>query len=284
MRLHQLVSGVVAFGLIGLVWVIPQRGIADQPGVSACPADVVGNGVIDTADLVEVVLSIGPCLDCPAELTGDGVVDAADVMAVVAGLGGCASTGDPVALAGGSMHICAVEDGSFATLDGGCKDLATGLVWSTDGVEIGSQWRWSQAKDIIETSTEAGFSDWRMPTLDEWLAVIDNGAATHFGGGYSIGNTRYWSSTTQGNKAWNVSIGTVETSLDRKNNHMYVGGVREVAAPDPCNNNGICESGENCENCDDCDGKSNGPPSGRYCCGNGISEPPEGDGRCDGND
>ena len=46
------------------------------------------------------------------------------------------------------------------------------------------------------------------------------------------------------------------------------GGVREVAAPDPCNNNGVCESGENCENCencDDCDGKTNGQPSGRYC-------------------
>ena len=26
-----------------------------------------------------------------------------------------------------------------------------------------------------------------------------------------------------------------------------------------------------------------GPPSGRYCCGNGVLEGPEGDGRCDGN-
>jgi hypothetical protein len=26
-----------------------------------------------------------------------------------------------------------------------------------------------------------------------------------------------------------------------------------------------------------------GKPSGRYCCGNGIPEDPESDGRCDGN-
>jgi subtilisin family serine protease len=48
--------------------------------------------------------------------------------------------------------------------------------------------------------------------------------------------------------------------------------------------NGNCEPGEDCNNCSsDCEGKANGPPSGRYCCGNGILEGPEADGRCDGN-
>jgi predicted RNA-binding protein with TRAM domain len=51
-----------------------------------------------------------------------------------------------------------------------------------------------------------------------------------------------------------------------------------------CDNDGTCEPGEDCENCpNDCDGKTNGPPSGRYCCCNGILEGPEADGRCDGN-
>jgi len=266
--------------------------VASQPGVSECPTDIVGNGVIDAADVVAVVLSLGPCRDCAAELTGDGVVDAMDLMAVVATLGGCASTDDPVALAGGSMHICALpDDSAFATADGGCKDLATGLVWSTSGMGNGGNWRWNLAKDLIDTSTEAGFGDWRMPSLDEWLDVIANGAATHFGGGYSIGPVRYWSSTTRGNKAWNVSIGTGETSLDHKNNYMYFAGVRDSDGGDPpdppggsCNDNGICETGEDCDSCDDCAGKSNGPPSGRFCCGNGVNEPAEGDGTiCDGN-
>ncbi len=52
-----------------------------------------------------------------------------------------------------------------------------------------------------------------------------------------------------------------------------------------CNNDGICEPGEDCNNCsNDCDGKRTGRPTGRYCCGNGILEGPEQDGRCDGND
>jgi lysophospholipase L1-like esterase len=51
-----------------------------------------------------------------------------------------------------------------------------------------------------------------------------------------------------------------------------------------CNNDGVCEPPEDCGNCpDDCDSKRTGRPSGRYCCGNGIQEGPEGDGRCDGN-
>jgi len=52
---------------------------------------------------------------------------------------------------------------------------------------------------------------------------------------------------------------------------------------DPCNDNAVCEEGEDCNNCpNDCDGKRRGRPSGRYCCGNDIQEGPEGDGRCDG--
>jgi sialate O-acetylesterase len=48
--------------------------------------------------------------------------------------------------------------------------------------------------------------------------------------------------------------------------------------------NGICEPGEDCTNCAlDCDSKRTGRPSGRYCCGDGVQEGPEGDGRCDGN-
>lgn len=55
--------------------------------------------------------------------------------------------------------------------------------------------------------------------------------------------------------------------------------------PDPCDHDGQCESGEDCNDCtSDCAGKSSGKPSGRYCCGDGIQQPAEGDGSiCDGN-
>lgn len=51
-----------------------------------------------------------------------------------------------------------------------------------------------------------------------------------------------------------------------------------------CNEDGICQPGEDCNNCaNDCDSKRTGKPSSRYCCGNGIQEEPENLTLCDGN-
>jgi lysophospholipase L1-like esterase len=51
-----------------------------------------------------------------------------------------------------------------------------------------------------------------------------------------------------------------------------------------CDNDGICDPGEDCDSCPgDCDSYRRAKPTGRYCCGNGLPEGPEGDGRCDGN-
>lgn len=51
-----------------------------------------------------------------------------------------------------------------------------------------------------------------------------------------------------------------------------------------CCGNGICDSAiEDCSSCSDCPGQSGGPPSDRFCCGDGIIQPPELDGDpCDG--
>lgn len=50
-----------------------------------------------------------------------------------------------------------------------------------------------------------------------------------------------------------------------------------------CGNN-ICDPDEDCRSCSrDCAGKTNGNPSGRYCCGNGIQEALEDQLLCDGN-
>lgn len=65
-------------------------------------------------------------------------------------------------------------------------------------------------------------------------------------------------------------------------------GLTDSADPDcqtACDNDGICEAGEDCNNCsNDCAGVTSGKPSNRFCCGNGVAEGPEGDGSiCDGN-
>jgi hypothetical protein len=62
-----------------------------------------------------------------------------------------------------------------------------------------------------------------------------------------------------------------------------------------CNEDGICDPGENCNTCDDCAGQTTGKPrrgkgkptDTRFCCGNGIKEdsegPPPDFAICDGN-
>jgi sialate O-acetylesterase len=59
----------------------------------------------------------------------------------------------------------------------------------------------------------------------------------------------------------------------------------DPACPSSECGNDICEEGEDCLSCaDDCEGQQTGPPSGRFCCGNGVEESAEGDGSiCDGN-
>ena len=57
--------------------------------VLPCPADLDGDGVVDAADLAELLASWGPCEGCPADFNGDGVVDAADLADLLAAWGPC---------------------------------------------------------------------------------------------------------------------------------------------------------------------------------------------------
>jgi len=59
----------------------------------------------------------------------------------------------------------------------------------------------------------------------------------------------------------------------------------DPACQTTCNNDGVCDPGEDCLGCvNDCAGVTGGKPANRYCCGNGVQESPEGDGSiCGGN-
>ena len=62
------------------------------------------------------------------------------------------------------------------------------------------------------------------------------------------------------------------------------GGGDPPPTPGACDSDGVCELGEDCNSCaSDCDGKSNGKPSGRFCCGDGVTDPAEDGSICDGN-
>jgi hypothetical protein len=53
-----------------------------------CP-DTNGDGVVDTADLVGLLASWGPCPGCTADFNGDDVVDTTDLITLLAGWGPC---------------------------------------------------------------------------------------------------------------------------------------------------------------------------------------------------
>ncbi len=54
-----------------------------------CPWDVNGDGVVEWADLFQVLTNLGPCDGCPEDVNDDGVVDGQDVVAVVTHFGEC---------------------------------------------------------------------------------------------------------------------------------------------------------------------------------------------------
>jgi len=61
-----------------------------SPGAApACPADLSGDGLVDTSDLILLLTAWGPCTACPHDLTGDGIVDMDDVLALLAAWGPC---------------------------------------------------------------------------------------------------------------------------------------------------------------------------------------------------
>ena len=56
---------------------------------SACPADVTGDGVVNTEDLLAVLAAWGPCEGCPEDIDADGVVDTADLLFLLGAWGDC---------------------------------------------------------------------------------------------------------------------------------------------------------------------------------------------------
>ena len=56
-------------------------------------------------------------------------------------------------------------------------DLATGLMWAVDGNEAGcangGTKTWVAARDYARDLTFAGFTDWRLPNINELLSIVD---------------------------------------------------------------------------------------------------------------
>jgi hypothetical protein len=73
--------------------------------LGACEADITGDGVVGTADLLAVIAAWGPCTGCPEDIAvgscgGDGTVGTADLLSVIANWG-LECSGESESFAGG---------------------------------------------------------------------------------------------------------------------------------------------------------------------------------------
>lgn len=157
---------------------------------------------------------------------------------------------------------CATSDASFTTLNGGCKDLNSGLVWSNVS---GATQTWIQAvwDSTVAGSTAAdsydsdgaandydgtpatadssstsychdlvqnGFSDWRLPSSSELTTLVTNGGATHLN--FTV-NQGFWSgtATASGTKANSVNLSTGAVSSTNKTTAFAIVCVRSNTLP-----------------------------------------------------
>ena len=163
-----------------------------------------------------------------------------------------------------------------------CMDSESTLIWSAEsaGKKI-----WYDAVAYCENLEEGGYTDWRMPDIDELRTLIQNCAYTEPGGACNVttnclyfyneecfdwdlcynacsydstgGHSKFgdasdlWSSSPipdYGNGAWYVGFGNGKTGYDFKDDSYNVRCVRG-GETDPCENNpcqGIANSNEQC--------------------------------------
>jgi hypothetical protein len=86
----------------------------------------------------------------------------------------------------------------------GWTDPATGLAWTTE--DNGSDVNWSQATTYCSNQRLGGYSDWRLPTIDELQGIYDASAIVgdyHVKGNLKLSGNYQWSSTQKNaGQAW----------------------------------------------------------------------------------
>lgn len=112
----------------------------------------------------------------------------------------------------------------WASLEGGKKNLYTGLVWVDEEAVTGSAWTWSPAVNLVANSTYGGYDDWRLPTKDEALAAAVTQRASDSNWLTSTGDT--WTSTTAAaNSAWYVHMSAPTGEAGTRNKNQWALGV-----------------------------------------------------------
>lgn len=140
-----------------------------------------------------------------------------------------ASVSDPVhcapaapAALGAPPGACQIDDADFATGNGGCQDLASGLVWSQ---YTGSNpyplaiMQWWDLVAYCDNLDEGGFTDWFLPSREQMAEVAFNGAFGHLEGSWGAGIWMPSSTERNHNKIYNCQLTNGVIGTDFKSSY-----------------------------------------------------------------
>ena len=109
------------------------------------------------------------------------------------------------------ISVCAFAD---VTKNGDIViDIGTGLQWQDDADAKNITKTWTEAIDYCENLTLGGFSDWRLPNINELKTIVDKSKYNHniVTEVTNLSTVFYWSSTSvAGNSnaaSWLIAMG-----------------------------------------------------------------------------
>lgn len=121
------------------------------------------------------------------------------------------------------------------TVDGDTvHDARTGLIWSRATLSGGRR-NWKDAQKAAAACTLGGFSDWRLPTVQELLSIVDyERPEPAIDPVFECAHTWYWTSTplasSPSDYAWVVNFSFGNSYWGGRGNEGFVRAVRSVSA------------------------------------------------------
>jgi hypothetical protein len=113
--------------------------------------------------------------------------------------------------------------------DGTITDNKTGLLWQKSGSD--REMNWEDAHVYASMCEDGGYSDWRLPTIEELFSIVDftryDPAIDQI---FDCSSNFYWSGSTYANlpgHAWVVLFYDGDVYADAKSDDGYVRCVRE---------------------------------------------------------
>ena len=228
-----------------LVMTIPDGLYSGSKTATANDADLVAGNIQNGVDIFGVTGTV-----YPAPVAKTGATDVGNPLPAnyteVAGEDGHASMRKGVAWPGTRFS-------TDTPVSGTVRDNLTGLIWLTKANYIQSDYpgfdadvtsgdgrvTWQHALDFVAgmnagTYANQGYTDWRLPNVQELQSVIDYGKSNPaLPAGHTFLNVNvssfYWSSTTDAgytSYAWVVGLGDGFVGGDGKGNPYYVWPVR----------------------------------------------------------